>query len=356
MDSSITRQYGGTGLGLAISKQLTEIMGGNIGVTSVADKGSEFWFTVRLNRMHAGEPPHPAPTIARSQPAGFLNLFADRHARVLIAEDNITNQQVAMNILKRMGLHVDAVANGAEVLRALESLPYDLVMMDVQMPEMDGFAATRLIRRLGESSGIRHIPIIAMTAHAIRDAPENCLAAGMDDFLSKPVSPHSLAAILKKWLPATGATCDSAVLPALRFSSQPSATPPTAPVPPHDPSLSSAINGISLVPVFDRSAMMTRLMGDETLCRKITRDFLLDIPERIAKLKDCLAAADATGAVFHAHTIKGASASVGGNRLRQVALDIEHAARAADIRAAAEQMSVLEACFLDLKQAMTVEP
>ena len=368
VDSSITRQYGGTGLGLAISKQLAELMGGNIGVTSEAGIGSEFGFTVRLTRLHGSVPQHPA---APSPPPVCLqNLFADRHARVLVAEDNITNQQVAMNIMKRMGLHVDVVASGTEVLRALETLPYDLVLMDVQMPEMDGFAATRLIRRLGDASGNRHLLIIAMTAHAIRDAPEKCLAAGMDDFLPKPVSPHSLTVILRKWLPEVGATTDLAYLPALVFVARPATTNlPPSQMPGDSQSNQSSIphslansessppnGGNSQFPVFDRVAMMTRLMGDEALYRKVTRDFLLDIPVRIAKLEGCLASADASGAVFQAHTIKGASASVGGNRLRQAAWDIEHAARAADFHAASERLAGLAASFRELKQAMTATP
>jgi len=206
-----------------------------------------------------------------------------------------------------------------------------------------------------------------MTAHALWDASERCLASGMDDFLAKPVSLHSLATMLKKWLPEVGVTTELTSLPAWSFSPRTFPYPtgksgesPTIQPLPHqsltNPELPPPNGSLPNVPVFDRAAMMSRLMDDEALFRKVVRDFLLDIPVRIAKLKGCLEFADAAGAVFQAHTIKGASASVGGNRLRQAALDIEHAARAADFRAAAERVAGLEECYRDLKQAMTEDP
>jgi len=154
----------------------------------------------------------------------MLNLFAGRKSRILLAEDNITNQLVALGILKKFGLRADAVANGVEVLRALKTLPYDLVLMDVQMPEMDGIEATKRIRKnekimmsdecgmmkeeepeklVAHSSSIHHssIPIIAMTAHVMQGDRERCLKAGMNDYISKPVTPEALAEIMEKWLP-----------------------------------------------------------------------------------------------------------------------------------------------------------
>jgi len=145
--------------------------------------------------------PKPRPCVANHTARETLNSFQDRKWRVLLAEDNITNQQVALNILKKLGLRADAVANGTETLTALESIPYDLVIMDVQMPEMDGFEASRRIRN-PQSAVLNHrIPIIAMTANAMQGDRDNCLEAGMDDYVSKPVSPHSLAEVLQKWLP-----------------------------------------------------------------------------------------------------------------------------------------------------------
>ena len=198
VDASITRQYGGSGLGLAISKQLAELMGGQVGVQSVEGKGSEFWFTVRLGRQ-AG--PTAAPSATRQTARETRNLFADRKARILLAEDNIINQQLALGILKKMGLRADVVANGAEALSALETLPYDLVLMDVQMPELDGIEATRLIRQPQSAVPNHQIPIIALTAHAMQGDRDRLLAAGMSDYVVKPLSPQALAEALDKWLP-----------------------------------------------------------------------------------------------------------------------------------------------------------
>ena len=199
VDASSTRRYGGTGLGLAIAKQLAVLMGGDIGVNSEVGKGSEFWVTVRLARQ-ATPPPQRSAT-ARSAAHELLNQLADRHAQILVAEDNLTNQQVALSILRHLGLSADAVANGADAIQALASHSYDLVLMDVQMPVMDGMEATRQIRRDESASGKPRLPVIAMTANAMLGDRDRCLESGMDDYLSKPVSPQMFATTLDKWLP-----------------------------------------------------------------------------------------------------------------------------------------------------------
>ncbi|MBI9087553.1 MAG: response regulator, partial [Desulfobacterales bacterium] len=155
--------------------------------------------------LYSGADGAPRPIATRHTAREALPDFAHRKARILLAEDNIINQQVALGILKKLGLSADAVANGREVIEALNILPYDLVLMDVQMPEMDGLEATRQIR--GPQSAIpnRSIPIIAMTAHAMQGDKDRCLEAGMDDYVTKPVSPRALAEALDKWLPKDGA-------------------------------------------------------------------------------------------------------------------------------------------------------
>jgi signal transduction histidine kinase/CheY-like chemotaxis protein len=203
IDASTTRQYGGTGLGLAICARLVALLGGTIGVESVEGRGSTFWFTAVCDKL----PPLPAtgsmpPVEPRTAiPPAEAVVVSGHRARVLLVEDNAINQTVALKMLEKLGYRADAVADGEEAIHALATTPYDLVLMDVQMPVMDGFAATRAIRS-GRTKAVRpDIPIIAMTAHAIEGDREKCLEAGMDDYVSKPVALPALAAALERWLP-----------------------------------------------------------------------------------------------------------------------------------------------------------
>ncbi len=199
VDASTTRRFGGTGLGLAISKQLAELMGGKIGVTSQEGQGSEFWFTVRLAIRHAtapAPPPMPAAT-----PGARESLEPLAWARILLAEDDATNRVVALGILRKLGLRADVVTDGAEAVEALRRVPYDLVLMDVQMPQLDGFEATGLVRSGAAGALNPAVPVIAMTAHAMQGDREACFAAGMNDYVSKPLSPRALADALRRWLP-----------------------------------------------------------------------------------------------------------------------------------------------------------
>ena len=253
--------------------------------------------------------------------------------RILLAEDNITNQHVALGILKKLGLRADAVADGAEAIKSLESLPYDLVLMDVQMPEMDGLEATRHIRD-PRSAVLQHgIPIIAMTAHALQGDREECLAAGMDDYVTKPVSPQSLAEALDRWLPR-----------------EDTARPAHAPTGPE--AAAPAAAGDHEAPVFDRAGMLARLMGDEDLARTVVNGFLEDVPRQIEALRSYLGAGDVAGAFRQAHTMKGASANVGGEALRAAALEMEKAGRAGDLEAVAARLPDIESQFARLKEAM----
>jgi PAS domain S-box-containing protein len=484
IDASTTRRYGGTGLGLAISKQLAEMMGGRIGVTSVEGKGSEFWFTARFG-LRAGAARDEAPPAdlsgvrvlivddnatnreilftrmdswgmrpeqAPDGPSGLQALyralgegapfrlavidmqmpgmdgeavgraikaddrladtrlvmltslgargdakrfhrigfcayaikpirheelrgvlsqalagdvsrplatrhtareaaacFAHRKARILLAEDNITNQQVALGILQKLGLTADAVANGREAINALKSLPYDLVLMDVQMPEMDGLEATRRIRemmnahsaarRAGSAGGppITHpgslrIPIIAMTAHAMQGDKQRCIEAGMDDYVVKPVSVQALAETLARWLPKESG---------VRREASGAGT-------------QEAPGGLqSSLPVWNRAAMVERLMGDEDLVEKILQGFLADMPQQIEALRGHVEAADAQKAERQAHTIKGACANVGGEALRELAFELEQAGKAGDLDSIKGRIGELTTTFRQLKHAIT---
>jgi signal transduction histidine kinase/CheY-like chemotaxis protein/HPt (histidine-containing phosphotransfer) domain-containing protein len=263
--------------------------------------------------------PHPIGTPNADRKA--LLHFEGRRARILVAEDNITNQQVALGILKKMGLHADAVADGAEAIRALESIPYDLVIMDVQMPVMDGLEATRQIRSQNSTVRNHAVPIIAMTAHALQGDSEKCLEAGMNAYVPKPVAYQALAEALDKWLPET-----SVALQTLKTETEllgPADFPKKNPSP------------------WDKAGMVERLMGDENLAKKIIDRFIEDIPQQIEKLRGFLAAADGPAVERQAHAINGASANVGAEALRYTALNIEKAAAKGSLKRAGEELSDL---------------
>ena len=193
-DSSTTRKYGGTGLGLAISRRIAELLGGNVGVSSTPGHGSTFWLTAR---MEIGVPVEAPPDHADATDGATARPRAGDAMRILLAEDDPVNQEVARMLLEDIGLEIDLAESGIEAVSMAERGDYALILMDVQMPEMDGLDATRAIRRMP-----RHLatPILAMTANAFDEDRQRCEAAGMDDFIAKPVDPPLLHAIVGKWL------------------------------------------------------------------------------------------------------------------------------------------------------------
>ena len=325
-DGSVTRKYGGTGLGLAISKQLVELLGGRIGVESEEGRGSKFWFTVTLTKG-AGE-----PVVQHSEPLRRGTGTWKRRGRILIAEDNVTNQQVALAILAKLGCRADAVANGKEALASLRSIPYDLVLMDCQMPDMNGYEATAAIRDPQSGVSNPRVPIVALTAHAMRGDREKCLAAGMDDYVVKPVHHTALAAVLEKWMPREASGSSSDAIP--------------------EDDVQMVVPEAHSAPVFDEADLMQRLMGDREIARAIVGGFLNDIPKQLAALEFHVTAGDAGAALQLAHRIKGAAASVSGVAMQKAAFDIEQAGRTGDLRTMAAWLPVLQQKFHEAKEAM----
>ncbi len=481
IDGSTSRKYGGTGLGLAISKQLTELMGGSIGVDSKRGEGSTFWFTVALTKQsdinhtfavpedirkkrilivddnavnrqvfkeqlkslgcrydeaftgaqamdklrrardmkdpfeiaiidmlmpeidgeqlgrQIKKDPRLESTVlimvssmgtrgdaARLKNIGFaayltkpikqsqlydclaatVGMFKEkersrdtaiitrysladdkkRRVRILLAEDDLTNQKVALNILKKFGYWADAVSNGQEVLGALEKHPYDIILMDIQMPVMDGYAATARIRRLEleslrvksseKNSGgapapcfpylekSKRIPIIAMTAHAMKGDRERCIAAGMDDYTPKPINPQELLEKIEKWTGAerntSGSGTENGVPKNVAQSDSKGETHP-----------------------LDFEKALERVMGDKDFLKMLLEGFIQELPDQIESIKAAIMAMDASLLTEQAHKIKGAAANLSACDISDAAKSLEQIGRSRNIDQADEILTVL---------------
>lgn len=247
-----------------------------------------------------------------------------RKLRVLLAEDNITNQKVAVYLLENLGYRVDTVATGSEALAALQLTPYDIVLMDVQMPEMDGLEATAQIRANENVTG-KHLPIVALSAHALEEDRKRCLAAGMDDYLTKPCTQHSLATMLEKHL----------------YQSEPALT---------------ELNCISTsVPDkrFNEELLLARLDNDKEFFGEILNGFLEDMPKKLEKLRSAITCNDFPGICYHAHQVKGAAANMTAGLLRDMAEAIESTARSEQANDMPRLLRAIEEEFQQLKKQIS---
>jgi signal transduction histidine kinase/HPt (histidine-containing phosphotransfer) domain-containing protein len=293
-DSSTTRRYGGTGLGLAVSRQLAELMGGQLTVDSAPGKGSSFNLSLTL-------PPSTLPLAELPVPPAIL-----LEGRILVVEDHPVNQKVLAHQLREMGLQHALATSGRQALDMLAVDDFDLVLMDWQMPEMDGLEATRQIRQL--PTAVRHIPIIALTANANAGFREACLAAGANDFLSKPYTEAALAALLMQWLP------------------QPVPTAPRA-------------------PLLDLPALHARYPGNPGLVHELETVFISTTEASLAALKRAIEQGQSEACRREAHALKGAAASVMASAIQEGAARIEASVRDGDFDAAAAELAALENAF-----------
>jgi PAS domain S-box-containing protein len=261
--------------------------------------------------------------------------FSMFNARILVVEDNTTNQAVAKGMLEKFGLSIDIASNGQEAISALHQLPYDLVFMDCQMPVMDGFAATGQIRNPHSLVKDHAIPVIAMTANAMQGDRERCISAGMDDYIAKPIDPMKLNKALQQWLPKQ---CQKNTLTTTE-KEQCHPIPTTA-------------KTIAEPPIFDYMAMRERLMDDDDLIKSIAEAFLSDLPNDLKKLQAAVEKRDMEQAAAIAHKIKGSSGNVGGMLLSASALIIEQAGKANDLQVVYDELPKLEQCVEQLIQSL----
>jgi len=325
VDPSITRKYGGSGLGLKISKSLVEMMGGQIDVFSEIHKGSKFWFTVKLSMDESKNNPISKTILEKSKQHDKQEALSEKinknDINILLAEDNPTNQIVAKTLLMNLGYEIDIVENGQEALKAVDNKDYDIILMDVQMPVLDGMEATKRIRNKEKNQ--KHTIIIAMTAHVMQGDQELCLKNGMDDYIGKPIKKNALESLLNKYvfdIPQAFKNVNQNVSDMKQSS-------------------------------FDKS-FVAQTFGELIEAQlEIIEVFIVEIKEQSAFLKEAIVDNKLLEITNSLHRLKGATGDIGAKPLYDIILDLENAANNQDI----EQCQKLWTYFVQEKDKLLNE-
>ncbi len=333
VDGSITRKFGGTGLGLAISRQLVELMGGHLAFTSKVGEGSEFFFQIPfrvVSKKQRSKPeqnnqqvenlpketPRPMPT--KDSPS------QDKKAlKALLVEDNETNQIVASTMIENLGFVVEIAGNGVDAVNMMLEKEFDMVFMDCQMPELDGFAATRMIRNSGLENN-RRVPIVAMTASALAGDREKCLDAGMNDYIAKPFRIHELEEVIRRWVELETKDSISHLL---------------------GPEPSQADSEI-----FNYGDVLQRMMNNAQLAKTLIRSFVNETPSIILKIEKSFAEGNLTDAATFAHSIKGSAANIGAEKFSRQARQLEQRIKNKEPVDLSIELNLLNKTFAELLQ------